>query len=158
MAKLSYKFSYNIMYVLFAVILIILGMFYGIGYDNPVGEYNAPENTELLMDLIYFMLGLCAAMFFIGKAVNLISLLMNDTKQGLKLLMFDVLIIAVFAIAYAAASDAPLRLADGNIFSDASLLKISDMVIYSSYVLLLVAGFGVLINLVGLCKMFNKIK
>ena len=43
MAKLSYKVSYYIMYICFALILVVLGMFYFVGYNNPVGEYNAPE-------------------------------------------------------------------------------------------------------------------
>ena len=45
MAKLSYKVSYYIMYICFALILVVLGMFYFVGYNNPVGEYNAPEHT-----------------------------------------------------------------------------------------------------------------
>ena len=44
MAKLSYKVSYYIMYICFALILVVLGMFYFVGYNNPVGEYNAPEH------------------------------------------------------------------------------------------------------------------
>lgn len=43
MAKLSYKVSYYIMYICFALILVVLGMFYFVGYNNPVGEYNAPN-------------------------------------------------------------------------------------------------------------------
>ena len=51
MAKLSYKVSYYIMYICFALILVVLGMFYFVGYNNPVGEYNAPEHTETLIYL-----------------------------------------------------------------------------------------------------------
>ena len=34
MAKLSYKVSYYIMYICFALILVVLGMFYFVGYNN----------------------------------------------------------------------------------------------------------------------------
>ena len=37
------------MYICFALILVVLGMFYFVGYNNPVGEYNAPEHTETLI-------------------------------------------------------------------------------------------------------------
>ena len=57
MAKLSYKVSYYIMYICFALILVVLGMFYFVGYNNPVGEYNAPEHTETLIYLMYAMFG-----------------------------------------------------------------------------------------------------
>ena len=33
------------------LILVVLGMFYFVGYNNPVGEYNEPAHTETL---IYF--------------------------------------------------------------------------------------------------------
>ena len=59
MAKLSYKVSYYIMYICFALILVVLGMFYFVGYNNPVGEYNAPEHTETLIYLMYAMFGIC---------------------------------------------------------------------------------------------------
>jgi hypothetical protein len=38
MAKLSHKFSSWILYILFAIILIVLALFYFVGYNNPVGE------------------------------------------------------------------------------------------------------------------------
>ena len=59
MAKLSYKVSYYIFYVLIALILVVLGLFFGVGYNNPMGEYNAPEHTETLMLLMYAMLAIC---------------------------------------------------------------------------------------------------
>ena len=61
MAKLSYRVSYYIMYALFAVILIVLALFYGIGYNNIVGEYNAPEHTDTLIYLMYILFGLTVA-------------------------------------------------------------------------------------------------
>ena len=57
MAKLSYKVSYYVFYVCVALILVVLGMFYFVGYNNPVGEYNEPQNTEALMYLMYAMFG-----------------------------------------------------------------------------------------------------
>lgn len=46
MAKLSYKVSYYVFYVCIALILVVLGMFYGVGYSetNAVGLVE-PANT-----------------------------------------------------------------------------------------------------------------
>ena len=34
MAKLSYKVSYYVFYVCIALILVVLGMFFGVGYNE----------------------------------------------------------------------------------------------------------------------------
>ena len=67
MAKLSYKVSYYIFYVLIALILVVLGLFFCVGYNNPVGEHNAPEHTETLLFLMYAMLGVCILVTIIGS-------------------------------------------------------------------------------------------
>ena len=53
MAKLSYNLSYYALYACFAIILVVLGMFYFVGYNNPMGDMNAPEHTETLIYLMY---------------------------------------------------------------------------------------------------------
>ena len=64
MAKLSYKMSYYALYVCFALILVVLGMFYFVGYNNPVGEYNEPAHTETLIYLMYGMFGVCEVSYY----------------------------------------------------------------------------------------------
>ena len=53
MAKLSYKVSYYVFYVCIALILIVLGMFYLVGYNeiNAAGLVE-PANTPALMYLM----------------------------------------------------------------------------------------------------------
>ena len=155
MAKLSHKFSSWILYILFAIILIVLALFYFVGYNNPVGEYNAPKNTELLIFLIYAMVIIAAVLFVVGKCVHLISMLKHEPKTGLLFLAFDVLLVVLFIVTWMIASDKPLALADGSIFSDATMLKVSDMMIYAIYALFGIAALGTLLNLSGI---FKKIK
>ena len=75
MAKLTYKVSYYIFYVLIALILVVLGLFFCVGYENPVGDYNAPQHTETLLFLMYAMLGVCIIVTVVagGMKVALIT-------------------------------------------------------------------------------------
>ena len=55
-------------------------------------------------------------------------------------------------VAYNMGSDAPVTLADGTTYADVLWLKVTDMLIYSTYVLLGIAVLGTLVNLSGIFK------
>ena len=80
MAKLSYKVSYYIFYVLIALILVVLGMFFGVGYNNPMGEYNAPEHTETLIFLMYALFAVCVLVTVLGGLAQFFAGLKDDPK------------------------------------------------------------------------------
>ena len=71
MAKLSYKVSYYVFYVCVALILVVLGMFYGVGYGetNAAGQVE-PANTPALMYLMYGMFAVTVIVTLIGAAKN----------------------------------------------------------------------------------------
>ena len=152
MAKLSYKVSYYIFYVLIALILVVLGLFFMVGYNNPMGEYNAPEHTETLMFLMYAMLAVCVLVTVLGGLAQFATGLKDDPKGAVKSLVALALFAAVLIGAYAMGSAEPLTLGDGKVFEDVTMLKLSDMMIYSIYLLLTVAGVATLVNLSGIFK------
>lgn len=152
MAKLSYKVSYYALYVMMALIIIVLAMFFCVGYNNPVGEYNAPEHTETLIYFMYLMFGVCVAVTIIGALAQFVSGLKDNPKGAMKSLLGLILFVAVLVVAYAMSSDAPLQMASGEIFTDTMLLKLSDMMIYSIYVLLGVAAVATVLNLTGIFR------
>ena len=152
MAKLSYKVSYYIFYVLIALILVVLGLFFGVGYNNPMVEYNAPEPTETLMFLMYAMLTVCVLVTVLGGLAQFTTGLKDDPKGAVKSLVALALFAAVLVGAYAMGSAEPLTLGDGKVFEDVTMLKLSDMMIYSIYLLLRVAGVATLVNLSGFFK------
>ena len=152
MAKLSYKVSYYIFYVLIALILVVLGLFFCVGYNNPVGEYNAPEHTETLLFLMYAMLGVCVIVTVVGSLAQFVTGLKDNPKGAMKSLVALALFAVVLVGAYAMGSAEPLTLGDGKVFEDATMLKLSDMMIYSIYLLLTVAGVATLVNLSGIFK------
>lgn len=152
MAKLSYKVSYYVFYVCVALILVVLGMFYGVGYNNPMGEYNAPEHTETLIFLTYGMLAVTIIITLLGGLAKFAASFKDNPASALKSLIGFVLIIVLLIVAYNIGSDAPVTLADGTTYSDVLWLKVTDMLIYSTYVLLGIAVLGTLINLSGIFK------
>ena len=152
MAKLSYKVSYYIFYVLVALILVVLGMFFGVGYNNPMGEYNAPEHTETLIFLMYALFAICVLVTVLGSLALFVSGLKDDPKGAVKSILAVVLFAAVLGGTYAIGSAEPITMGDGKVFEDASMLKITDMMIYSIYLLLTVAGVATLVNLTGIFK------
>ena len=152
MAKLSYKVSYYIFYVLIALILVVLGLFFCVGYENPVGDYNAPEHTETLLFLMYAMLGVCIAVTVIGSLAQFATTLKDNPKSAVKSLAGVALFAAVLVVAYGMGSDAPILMADGTENTDAGWLKLTDMTLYAIYFLVAVAGISTLVNLSGIFK------
>ena len=152
MAKLSYKVSYYIFYVLVALILVVLGMFFGVGYNNPMGEHNAPEHTETLIFLMYALFAVCVLVTVLGGLAQFVIGLKDDPKGAVKSIFAIVLFAAVLGGTYAMGSAEPITKGDGTLFEDATMLKITDMMIYSIYLLLTVAGVATLVNLSGIFK------
>lgn len=152
MAKLSYKVSYYIFYVLIALILVVLGLFFCVGYNNPVGEHNAPEHTETLLFLMYAMLGVCIIVTVVGSLAQFVTGLKDNPKGAMKSLLFVGLFIAVLAVAYAMGSDAPVVKGDGTVFTDAAWLKLTDMTLYAIYFLVATASVATIVNLSGIFK------
>ena len=152
MAKLTYKVSYYIFYVLIALILVVLGLFFCVGYNNPVGEHNAPEHTETLLFLMYAMLGVCVIVTVVGSLAQFVTGLKDNPKGAMKSLLFVGLFIAVLAVAYAMGSDAPVVKGDGTVFTDAGWLKLTDMTLYAIYFLVATASVATIVNLSGIFK------
>ena len=152
MAKLSYKVSYYIFYVLIALILVVLGLFFCVGYNNPVGEYNAPEHTETLLFLMYAMLGVCIIVTVVGSLLQFVTSLKDNPKGAMKSLLFVGLFVAVLAVSYTMGSDAPVVQGDGTEFTDAGWLKLADMTLYAIYFLVATASVATIVNLSGIFK------
>ena len=151
MAKLSYKMSYYALYVCFAVILVVLGMFFLVGYNNPVGDMNAPEHTETLIYLMYALFGVTVGLTVIAAIAQFGAALKDNPMGAIKSLLGLVLLVAVVLISYAMGSDATIT-ANEAPYTDTFWLKITDMFIYSIYFLLGIAALATLVNMTGIFK------
>jgi len=63
------KISKMALYICFGIILVCFALFLTIGYDNPVGDYNEPKLTDLIMWLMYIM-AIVTALLIIWSAVK----------------------------------------------------------------------------------------
>ena len=152
MAKLSYKVSYYIFYVLIALILVVLGLFFCVGYNNMQGDYNAPEHTETLIYFMYAMTAICVFVTVFGALAKFVIGIKDNPKGAVKSLVALALFIGVVVVCYGMASDAPLTMADGTEYTDVLWLKMTDTMIYVMYFLLTVTGIATLVNLSGIFK------
>lgn len=153
MAKLSYKLSYYVFYVCIAAILVVLGLFYCVGYNvtNAAG-LTEPTNTPALMYLMYGMFALCVAVTVIAALIQFGSALKDNPKAALKSFMGLILLAVLLIITYNMGSDETMMLGGGITYDNKFLLKLTDMFLYSTYVLLIVAAIGTLLNLLGIFK------
>ena len=153
MAKLSYKVSYYVFYVCIALILVVLGMFFGVGYNetNAAGLVE-PANTPALMYLMYGMFAVTVIATRIGAIAQFGGALKDNPKGAVKSLLGLILLVVLLIVTYNIGSSETVVLGDGSEYSDVTMLKVSDMLLYSTYVLFGIAAIGTLINLSGIFK------
>ena len=153
MAKLSYKVSYYVFYVCIALILVVLGMFYGVGYS----ETNAdglvePANTPALMYLMYGMFAVTVVATLIGAIAQFGGALKDNPKGAIKSLIGLILLIVLLIVTYNIGSSETVIMGGGTEYTNVTMLKVTDMLLYSTYVLFGLAAIGTLINLSGILK------
>ena len=153
MAKLSYKVSYYVFYVCIALILVVLGMFFGVGYNetNAAGLVE-PANTPALMYLMYGMFAVTVIATLIGAIAQFGGALNDNPKGAVNSFLGLILLVVLLIVTYNIGSSETVVLGDGSEYSDVTMLKVSDMLLYSTYVLFGIAAIGTLINLSGIFK------
>lgn len=143
MAKLSYKVSYYVLYAMFAVILVVLGLFYfgGDAQGNAVltnvdTEMWQPAQTDTLLFLIYGLLFLAVVATVVAFLFQFGAALKDNPVKALKSLIGVIILAVVVIVAWAMGSDQPLNI-PGYEGSDnvPFWLKITDMFLYSIYIL-----------------------
>lgn len=144
MAKLSYRVSYYVLYVLFAAILVVLGLFYfgGDAQGDAVlmgvdPEMWQPAQTDSLLYLVYGLLGLAIIATVAAFILQFGSALKDNPVKALKSLIGVILLAVVMFIAWSMGSGEPLVI-QGYDGSDnvPFWLKITDMFLYTFYFLL----------------------
>ena len=128
MSKLTYRISYYALYAMFAVILIVLGLFYlggdAQGADVVVGvdpEMWQPAHTNTLLLLIYVLFGLAVAATVIKSLIGL------------------VLLVVVLVVAWSMGDGTPMQIPGYSGTDNVPFwLKLTDMFLYSIYILVFV--------------------
>lgn len=152
MAKLSYKVSYYVLYALFAIIGIVLVLFFGVGFNNPnAAGLNEPQYTDALIYLKYALAAITAVLAVLAGLFQFGQSLKDDPKGAVKTVIALVLVIALIVACYAVGSTDPI-LVNGEPYADGFWLKITDMFLYSMYALAALATIATIINLTGIFK------
>ena len=150
------KISANVLYVCFALIAVVLVLFYCVGFDNMSddGEHNAPQFTEALMFLMY---GLAAAtaLVTVWSFASSLGHGVDDAKTGVpgsKITIATVVILAAtIGVGFAVGSSAPVTLTDGTQVGGFTSLG-SEAVIICMYLLAVIATVGLIVSLAGIFK------
>ena len=82
MSKLTYKVSYYVLYAMFALIVIVLGLFYfGGQMETPiVYDMDNPANTDALL---YLMYGLFLYSIYFLMLVTVLAIIGSSIKKKL---------------------------------------------------------------------------
>ena len=155
----AHRVSFFVFIALIIATVVVFGLFFGVGYDNPEGKYNAPEHTGTLIVFMYVMAAICILATVLGALGNTIASFggpkgvnITGVPDRAVSIVSVVILVGILAGSWVMASAEPLRLPNGSFFSDATLLKISDLFCYSLYALLAVATLALIVNLSGIFK------
>lgn len=146
MSKLTYKISYYALYAMFAIILVVLGLFYfggdAQGADVIAGvdpEMWQPAYTNALLMLIYVLLGLAVAATLLAAVFQFGAAFKDSPANAVKSLLGLVLLVAVLGISWAMGNSTTLQIPGYSGTDNVPFwLKLTDMFLFSIYALLLI--------------------
>ncbi|MBQ8888644.1 MAG: hypothetical protein IJY59_04055 [Bacteroidaceae bacterium] len=152
MGKSAYKISYYVLYALFAIIGVVLVLFYGVGFDttNAAG-LTEPQYTDALIYLKYALVAITVALAVIAGLAQFVASLKDNPKGAVKTVVALIALVAVVAISYGMGSTEPIMV-NGEPYNDTFWLKVTDMFIYSMYILGVIAAIAALVNMTGIFK------
>lgn len=152
------KLSKNVLLACSVIIIIFFGLFFGVGYDNPVGDYNEPQFTEALIFLMYGLIGI-ATVLAVWSVIKSIVENMGGSGENLSgvpggkisAISFGIMLISLVVGYVSGIGETDFTAADGTVTS-ASMVTISDMFIISIYILMLITTLCVAFNMTGIMK------
>ena len=139
MSKLTYKISYYVLYAMFAVILIILALFYMGGEMTApiVSEMSNPANTDALLYLIYGLFGVAVVVTVIAFVYQFGTALKDNPMAAVKSLVGIIFLVIVMVVAWSMGSSEKLVLPGYDGSDNVPFwLKLTDMFLYTIYFLL----------------------
>ena len=144
-------------YVLIALSVVVLVLFFCVGFGNmeslPSGYYKSPQFTDLLMYWMYALIAICAVCTIYGavtaKGGKVDSNMPAWGKVAAKVGLW--LFIPVLVVAWFIGSKSPIMTGTG-LYEDAFWLQAADAIIYTIYVLLVVTAIALIASLTGIFK------
>jgi hypothetical protein len=149
MKKLSDKISYYVLYVLFAITLVVLGLFYfgGETVQSSVRDMAEPKYTDALLYLNYGLFALVAVVTLTAFLFQFVTALKDNPVHALKSLSGVAVLIVVLIVSWLTGSEEKLVVAGYEGPDNVPFwLKLTDMFLYSTYFLLLVTILAIIIS------------
>lgn len=150
------KISKMALYICVGIILVCFVAFLTIGYDNPMGDYNEPALTNVIMWLMYLLVAATALLTAWSVVRSIQSNKGNDSAAttgvpGGKITMVTlVLLIASLAIGYVMGlGEADFTASDGTV-TTGGWVTVVDAFCTSIGILMVVAGIAVVISMSGI--------
>lgn len=147
----SEKISQRVFYLLVGVSVLVFALFFFVGYDMPFEEnpdFNAPLFTNLLLGLMVVLLVAAFVLAIVSVVNGYRKTLRGETMQnGIpenKIFRFTWLgTLLLLILTFLLGSSTPLSV-NGEEFNDWTWLKASDMFVYTSIILLVLAVASVI--------------
>ena len=144
MSKLTYKVSYYVLYAMFALILIVLGLFFFGGDAQGAAvmagvdpEMWQPANTDALLYLMYGLFAVAVIATIVAAIFQFGSALKDNPVSAIKSLIGLILLVLVMVVSWAMGSEETLRMPGYDGTENVPFwLKLTDMFLYSIYFLL----------------------
>ena len=159
--KSAEQVSQRIFYILIALAVLVFGLFFLVGYDMPFEEnpdFNAPLFTDVLIGLMWLFLvgGIGLAIYSMWKDYrgSRSEAVVNGVPVRHIFRITWIGLLALLVLTFALGSSAPM-LINGENYADWLWLKLSDMFVITS-LLMLLAGMGAVIF--GATRYIRKVK
>ena len=149
------KVSGTVLYVMLAITLVILGMFF-FGGETPLDQrlvadtaMEEPAQTDALIYWMYILFGIAVIITIAAAIYQFITGFIDSPMTAIKSLLGLILIIVVLVISWAMGSDQPLVMPGYDGAENVPFwLKLTDMFLYTIYIMmgamiLLIFGFGI---------------
>ena len=154
--------SYYVLYACFAIIILTFAVFFGYGYDNMEGDYNAPVCTEGLMWLMYGMFAVTAilAVWSVVRGAKISMATKGGDISGVPggkvtAASMALLVISLIVGLVPNLNETEFVAADGTV-TTAAMVTVTDMFMVSIYIMLLLTTLAVVFNMTGLMKKKKK--
>ena len=157
-ADLCSKVSKIVFYLAMAVSVALIVLFFFVGFNNTEtinnNDMRAPQFTDALIYWIYALTGIAVVLVLVFSLISFAKNFKDSPMGAVKGLLGVLLLVALFGVAYALASEEPIIVngkqladSDGNPIAASSYI-LTDVLIYVQYALLaacaLATGFGLL--------------
>ena len=165
-ADICSKVSKIAFYVAMAASIALIVLFFGVGFNNVEtinnNDMRAPQFTDALLYWIYALTGIAVVLVLVFSLISFAKNFKDSPIGAVKGLLGVLLLVVLFGIAYALASDDPIFVngkqladSDGNPIAASSYI-LTDVLIYVQYALGAACALATAFSLLNISKPVKK--